>query len=388
MFLNKINFTEIPKMKKKLSQRHILFAIDSLTGRGHEKAMINLGEELVRLGHLVTFIIYEDIIEFDIDPRINIFALNPRIHRGLRIFSRLTDYKNVDMFNLLLSKIEAQNGAIDLILSSLPRMDRILSLINDDRIYHIIGNALSVQSGIRKNKWRKKISRIWHMKRIYDGRKLIGMSRGVGDDLVKYVKVRPASFQAIYNPFNFSQINVLATQPFKLPRNLKSKDYLLHIGAFTLQQKRQDLLIKAFALSKLKCKLVLLGKGKDEEKIRSLIKHHKVSDRVLLAGFQKNPFPWIRHARLFVLSSDYEGLPAVLIESLVVGTPALSTDCPSGPSEIFSKSMLDCLVKCGDAEALAAKMKAFYIKPPQIDKKSLKRFEATSIAKEYLKLID
>ncbi len=375
-------------MKKKLSQRHILFAIDSLTGRGHEKAMINLGEELVRLGHLVTFIIYEDIIEFDIDPRINIFALNPRIHRGLRIFSRLTDYKNVDMFNLLLSKIEAQNGAIDLILSSLPRMDRILSLINDDRIYHIIGNALSVQSGIRKNKWRKKISRIWHMKRIYDGRKLIGMSRGVGNDLVKYVKVRPASFQAIYNPFNFSQIKVLATQPFKLPRNLKSKDYLLHIGAFTLQQKRQDLLIKAFALSKLKCKLVLLGKGKDEEKIRSLIKHHKVSDRVLLAGFQKNPFPWIRHARLFVLSSDYEGLPAVLIESLVVGTPALSTDCPSGPSEIFSKSMLDCLVKCGDAEALAAKMKAFYIKPPQIDKKSLKRFEATSIAKEYLKLID
>ena len=292
------------------------------------------------------------------------------------------------MFNLLLSKIEAQNGAIDLILSSLPRMDRILSLINDDRIYHIIVNALSVQSGIRKNKWRKKISRIWHMKRIYDGRKLIGMSRGVGDDLVKYVKVRPASFQAIYNPFNFSQIKVLATQPFKLPRNLKSKDYLLHIGAFTLQQKRQDLLIKAFALSKLKCKLVLLGKGKDEEKIRSLIKHHKVSDRVLLAGFQKNPFPWIRHARLFVLSSDYEGLPAVLIESLVVGTPALSTDCPSGPSEIFSKSMLDCLVKCGDAEALAAKMKAFYIKPPQIDKKSLKRFEATSIAKEYLKLID
>lgn len=375
-------------MKKKLSQRHILFAIDSLTGRGHEKAMINLGEELVRSGHLVTFIIYENIIEFDIDPRINIFALNPRIHRGLRIFSRLTDYKNVDTFNLLLSKIEAQNGAIDLILSSLPRMDRILSLINDDRIYHIIGNALSVQSGIRKNKWRKKISRIWHMKRIYDGRKLIGMSRGVGDDLVKYVKVRPALFQAIYNPFNFSQIKVLATQPLKLPRNLKSKDYLLHIGAFTLQQKRQDLLIKAFALSKLKCKLVLLGKGKDEEKIRSLIKHHKVSDRVLLAGFQKNPFPWIRHARLFVLSSDYEGLPAVLIESLVVGTPALSTDCPSGPSEIFSKSMLDCLVKCGDAEALAAKMKAFYIKPPQIDKKSLKRFEATSIAKEYLKLID
>ena len=114
-------------MTDKISQRHILFAIDSLTGRGHEKAMINLGEEMVRLGHLVTFIIYENIIEFDIDSRINIYTLNPRIHKGPRIFSRLTDYKNVDLFNLLLRKTEAQKGAVDLILSSLPRMDRMRS---------------------------------------------------------------------------------------------------------------------------------------------------------------------------------------------------------------------------------------------------------------------
>ena len=373
--------------KNKKIRHHIVFAIDSLTGRGAEKVVINLGEKLIKLGHIVTFIIYENIVEFEIHPRINLYRLNPTIHKGLRIFSRITDHKNVKLFNLLLDDIELQYGRVDLILSSLPRMDRILSLIKNDRIFHIIGNPLSMQSGIRKNKWHKKISRIWHMKRIYDGRKLIGMSYGIGDDLVKYVKVRPASFQAIYNPFDFDQIKSLAAIPFKLPKNLTSNDYLIHIGAFTIQQKRQDLLIEAFALSKLKCKLVLLGKGKDEEKIRSLIKHHKISDRVVLAGFQVNPFPWIKHARLFVLSSDYEGLPAVLIESLVVGTPALSTDCPTGPGEIFSKSMLDCLVRCGDAEALAAKMQAFYIKPPQIDKKSLRRFEATAIAKEYLKLI-
>ena len=98
----------------------------------------------------------------------------------------------------------------------------------------------------------------------------------------------------------------MANKPFELPVNLTSKDYLLHIGAFTLQQKRQDLLIEAFALSKLKCKLVLLGKGKDEDKIRNLIKHFGVSDRVVLGGFQTNPFPWIKHARLFILSSNYE----------------------------------------------------------------------------------
>ena len=379
---------QLPKSKKyKKIQRHILFAIDSLTGRGAEKVVINLGEELLKLGHSVTFVIYENTIEFDIDPRINVHNLNPLIHKGSRIFSRITDHKNVKLFNLLLGDIELRYGRVDLILSSLPRMDRILSLIKDNRIFHIIGNPLSMQSGIRKNKWYKKISRIWHMKRMYDGRKLIGMSHGIGDDLVKYVKVRPASFQAIYNPFDFDQIKSLAALPFKLPKNLTSNDYLIHIGAFTLQQKRQDLLIEAFALSKLKCKLVLLGKGKDEEKIVDLIKKHGVTDQVVLAGFQINPFPWIKHARLFVLSSDYEGFGNVLIEAMALGTPALSTDCPSGPGEIFINDMEDSLVKCGDAKALAEKMRAFYIKPPHINKESLKRFEATTITKEYLELI-
>ncbi len=379
---------QLPKSKKnKKIQRHMLFAIDSLTGRGAEKVVINLGEELLKLGHSVTFVIYENTIEFDIDPRINVHNLNPLIHKGSRIFSRITDHKNVKLFNLLLGDIELRYGRVDLILSSLPRMDRILSLIKDNRIFHIIGNPLSMQSGIRKNKWYKKISRIWHMKRMYDGRKLIGMSHGIGDDLVKYVKVRPASFQAIYNPFDFDQIKSLAALPFKLPKNLTSNDYLIHIGAFTLQQKRQDLLIEAFALSKLKCKLVLLGKGKDEEKIVDLIKKHGVTDQVVLAGFQINPFPWIKHARLFVLSSDYEGFGNVLIEAMALGTPALSTDCPSGPGEIFINDMEDSLVKCGDAKALAEKMRAFYLKPPHINKESLKRFEATTIAKEYLELI-
>jgi len=375
------------KKNKKTSSCHILFAIDSLTGRGAEKVVINLSEELLKLGHLVTFVIYENIIEFDIDPRVNVYKLNPLIHAGSRIFSRLTDYKNVNLFNSLLSNIEKQYGVVDIIFSSLPRMDRILSLIKSDRIYHIIGNPLSLQSGIRKSKWHKKISRIWHMKRMYDGRKLIGMSQGIGEDLVKYVKVRPASFKAIYNPFDFDQMKVLGAKPFKLPPKLVSKEYLLHIGAFTLQQKRQDLLIEAFALSKLKCKLVLLGKGKDEEKIRKIIKKYGLTNQVILAGFQANPFPWIKHARLFVLTSDYEGFGNVLIEAMVLGTPALSTDCPSGPGEIFIDDMQDSLVRCGDAKALAEKMCEFYTKPPYINKESLKRFEAATITKEYLELI-
>ena len=369
------------------NHRHILLAIDSISGRGAEKVVVNLAEALLKLGHKVSIIIYEDIVEFDIDSRIHIHHLKPQIHKGSRIFSRLTDRKNANIFQALLNSIETMRGHVDLILSALPRIDRILSRIEDDRIFHVIHNPLSLQNGIRKNSWRKKLSRIWHMKRIYDARQIIVVSAGIGDDLINYVKIKPASLTAIYNPFHFDKIEKLASKQLNLPSKIIGKDYLLHIGALTLQQKRQDVLIKAFALSGLTCNLVLLGKGKDEKKIRALIKSHGVSDRVFLAGFQANPYPWIKHARMLVLSSDYEGFGNVLVEAMALNTPALSTNCPTGPSEIFSHRMRECLVPNGNIQALAKKMRKFFAKPPHIDKKNLKRFDAIVIAHEYLKLI-
>lgn len=367
--------------------RHVLLAIDSLTGRGAEKVVVNLGEAMLQLGHRVSIVIYEDIVEFEVDARIRIHRLNPAARGRIRLLSRLTDNANVRIFKTLLGRIEAEQGRVDLILSALPRIDRILSRIRDKRIHHVIHNALSLQNGIRKNGWRKKLARIWHAKRMYDGRQIIGVSAGVGKDLVDYVKVRPAALRTIYNPFHFDRLLTLAAEPFVPPTGLQAGDYLLHIGAFTLKQKRQDVLIEAFAASGLQCHLVLLGKGRDEAKIRDIARRCGVADRVIFAGFQANPYPWIRNARLLVLSSDYEGFGNVLVEAMVVGTPVLSTDCPAGPGEILAGVMSESLVPPGDVQALAQKMKVFHARPPQIDAQSLNRFAATTVANEYLKLI-
>jgi len=369
------------------NHHHILLAIDSISGRGAEKVVLSLSEAFLKLGHQVSIVIYEDTVEFNINKGINVYRLKPELHEGSRIFSRLTDGKNANIFKSLLSEIESIHGQVGIILSALPRIDRILSRIKDNRIYHVIHNPLSLQNGIRKNSWRKKLSRIWHMKRMYDGRQIIVVSTGIGDDLIRHVKVRPASLRTIYNPFHFGDIKKLATEPLKLPSKIIGKDYLIHIGALTLQQKRQDVLIEAFALSGLTCNLVLLGKGKDEKKIRALIERHGVSDRVFLIGFQANPYPWIKGARMLVLTSDYEGFGNVLVEAMALNTPVLSTNCPTGPREVFSVRMHECLVPNGNIQALAEKMKKFYARPPRIDKKNLNRFDATHIAKEYLKLI-
>ena len=126
--------------------------------------------------------------------------------------------------------------------------------------------------------------------------------------------------------------------------------------------------------------------NKNEKEINDLIKKHSLADKVVVPGFQTNPYPWIKYARLLVLSSRYEGFGNVLIEALALGTPVLSTDC-GGPNEILSEGMLDCLVPNGELKPLAKKIHSFYSKPPHINSESLHRFDAIYIAKEYLKLI-
>jgi hypothetical protein len=78
------------------------------------------------------------VVEFNVDARIKVYKLNPTKHKYPRIFSRLTDIENVHLFKKILNSIEKKNGHVNLILSALPRMDRILSLIKDNRIYHVI----------------------------------------------------------------------------------------------------------------------------------------------------------------------------------------------------------------------------------------------------------
>jgi glycosyltransferase involved in cell wall biosynthesis len=121
-------------------------------------------------------------------------------------------------------------------------------------------------------------------------------------------------------------------------------------------QKGFDVLIKAHKLVRsagLEHRLCILGEGPLRSELTSLIAQVGVSDSVMMPGFLQNPFPAIRHASAFVLSSRFEGLPHVILEALALGTPVVATDCQSGPAEILDNGRYGILVPTEDAEALA-----------------------------------
>lgn len=165
---------------------------------------------------------------------------------------------------------------------------------------------------------------------------------------------------------------------------------VLAVGRLT-DQKDHSTLLKAFhILTKTReIRLVILGEGGLRQQLEDLIRSLNLEDRVSLPGWTDNPFAFMSRAALFVLSSKHEGLGNVLIEALACGCPVVSTDCPSGPSEIMEDGRIGPLVPIGDHAALADAMGRVLDDPP--DKEMLMKraafFSAERAVDAYEKLI-
>lgn len=323
-----------------MNDKRFAFVIKDLYGGGAERSLLYTADGLRRRGNQVRVFLLRDFIEHDLPEGLDI--------RILDIHNRLTRAVN----NVLIEKWQAgriaralDDFAPDVVLSC--SSDKITRHIDRDDLHFWIKSDISAKfsdPGQRAKAFAKA-------RRFYDGRRVIAVSQGVKDNLLEVVGLRPLAIRAIYNPYERAPFQRLAQAPAEVPAG----DFLIHVGAFE-PRKRHDRLLRAYRASGVTTPLVLLGKGKEGERARieALIDELGLGDRVIIAGYQTNPYPFIARAKALVLTSDAEGLPRVLIEALLLETPVVSVDCPSGPREILSGSLADFLVPPDDEDALAA----------------------------------
>lgn len=130
------------------------------------------------------------------------------------------------------------------------------------------------------------------------------------------------------------------------------------------QQKRMDLGIEAYATLKQTAnewKLLILGEGEERDKLEQLIKNRKLEEQVFLKGKVTNVFPYLRNAAIFLMTSEAEGYPNVLIEAMGMGLACVTTDCDYGPAEIIKPNFNGSLVPSGDVTAIATALKQYMI---------------------------
>ncbi len=210
-------------------------------------------------------------------------------------------------------------------------------------------------------------------------------------DLKKYFSVNSI---CIYNPLNQKEIKKKSR--IKVKKIFKKKSLkILNIGRFT-DQKDQITLLKALNILKKKIKFeaVIMGRGILKDELKNFILKNNLSKNVKLKEFTKNPFPIINQADVFILSSSYEGLPNVLLESLVLKKFIISSDCRTGPKEILLNGKGGLLFKVGDYKKLS-ELIIFFLSNKKKCKimlrksiNALDRFDYNKNLKKYVKLIN
>jgi glycosyltransferase involved in cell wall biosynthesis len=184
------------------------------------------------------------------------------------------------------------------------------------------------------------------------------VSKGVADDLIQATKLSSSRIQVIYNPIVTPDLQKKSESLLEHPWfGTGEPPVILGVGRLTAQ-KAFGVLIDAFAQVRKSqlVRLLILGEGEERPILEAQIRQLGLEQDVDLPGFVSNPYPYMAHAALFVLSSRWEGLPTVLVEAMSLRTPVIATDCPSGPREILRGGQYGQLVPMDDPCALALAM--------------------------------
>jgi glycosyltransferase involved in cell wall biosynthesis len=225
--------------------------------------------------------------------------------------------------------------------------------------------------------------------------KIICNSRGLSNEIRKITNSKNITF--IYNPTlknNFKQLankfNV-NERPFS---SNKKKKIIISIGRLD-EIKNQMMLLRAInnLEKKNNLEVVFIGEGKNKEELINYSKKINFRNNLHILGFKKNPYPYLLKSNLLVHTSNFEGLPNVLIEAMSLGVPIISTNSPSGPKEILLNGKAGFLIERNDHESLSKKISLFlrkpdiFLKKKSLYKQSLKRFLPKKNLKKYMNII-
>ncbi len=226
-------------------------------------------------------------------------------------------------------------------------------------------NTLSQQIAQRRQLFTAQLpalARTWYPR----AAGIVAVSDGVAEDLARLTGLPRERITTIHNPLDVARIRALALEPPSEPWLLETNGPPVIVAAGRLMPAKDfGMLLRAFALVRARrsARLVILGRGPERLRLAWQARRLGVAADVRLAGYAENPFAYMARARVFALSSRYEGLANVLREALACGCSIVATDCPSGTAEVLRNGALGRLVPVGDARAMASALLAALDEP-------------------------
>lgn len=318
-----------------MKKRKIMFLIAHLGNGGAERVSTELANEFSCRGYDISAIVFDSSLsEYKLNEKIHVEFLSSG--EGIRALIKRS--------RELQAKVKAINPEY---IIELGFAERYMMLTRIHKKYKVITScrndpASYCTEGILNKLWKKQRDR--YQKQVY---KMVFQT----EDAKQYfdIDIQKKS-KVIANPIKEN-----------LPdRYTGKREHRIVAFSRLNKQKNIPLLLRAFAdFSKLHDDYILdiYGRGEEMENLIYETKQLGLSNKVKFRGFCSNIHEKIRNARMYVSSSDYEGISNSMLEALAIGLPCICTDCPVGGAKMVIKNNINgILIPVGDQKALEQKM--------------------------------
>lgn len=357
---------------------HISLFWKKLAGGGIESVMLTLAEEFLAQGLDVDIVLGKrqgELVD-EVPAKANVFDLD--VSRTVERFTSLAKYLCQQEPDVLLSAGTLSRYAV---LGNLVSGTMTPLVLAVHKPLSLTGSSSRLPKWVHDRfiRWTYPFSD-----------RIIAVSEGVADDLASAFGVPRRDIRVIPNPVVGPRITEQAKQEVSHPWfSDDSPPVTLAVGRLD-KVKGYLTLVRAFAKvrGKRPCRLVILGEGPRRPAIQQEARKLEITDDLSMTGYISNPFKYMARADVFVLSSKWEGLGNVLIETMACGTPVISTDCPGGPSEILKRGKFGRLVPVENPAALASAIEEGLngeIQPAPLS--TLERFRRDKVADQYLDVL-
>ena len=360
--------------------RTISFLLPNLAGGGAERLSLTLAHEFERAGYCAEFVLMRAEGELLDEAKASFRVHELDCARARQIYRPLSGYLR-----------SHQPDAVIAAMWPLTVITPIAARIAGFRGTVILSeHAILSRQYARRGKMHRLMLRSSTIAAYRFASARVGVSRGACADMAALSCMPADEFSTIYNPIPPAiQPSPEAVGAANVLWGTSEGPRFLTVGNLK-HEKNQALLLRAFAaMPRRDARLMLLGLGPEEAVLRALATTLGIADRVIFAGFHRDPAPFYATADLFVLSSNHEGFGNVIVEALSFGLRVVSTDCPAGPAEILQGGRYGRLVPVGDAPALARAMDEVLDAP--VDRAALIRraadFAPDIAARQYLELL-
>lgn len=332
-------------------KQSVALYIPSLAGGGAERITLNLASGLAKRGVAVDLVVSSFTGELVQQVPAGARVIDLGGHRTLRSIPSLIRYLRNERPTSLLSAMNHANVAAVWSAKLAGYSGRV-----------VLAEHIHLPDS-RYSNWQRAFNLAIRVSYPLAAR-VVAVSNGVKQSLIDNAQVAQRLIEVIYNPVLSDDFSRSSRQSRPPLMSVDGTPVMIGMGRLE-PQKNFRLLLKAFALLRKsrKAQLIILGEGSERAALEGLVSELGLQEDVHLPGFVNDPFNYLAHADAFVLSSDWEGLPTVLIEALALGTPVVSTDCTSGPQEILNSGEFGRLVPVGDVTTLAAEMAATLDEP-------------------------